>query len=69
MSKLIIAPIPAVLCKNHGLFAWGKNAKDAVHNAVVLEEVAKKALFTEQLKADAEPVPQRIQDKHYFRKQ
>lgn len=60
--------VPAVLCKNHGPFAWGKNAKDAVHNAVVLEEVAKMALFTEQLKSDVEPAPQRIQDKHYFRK-
>ena len=35
--------VPAVLCKNHGPFAWGKDAKDAVHNAVVLEEVAKMA--------------------------
>ena len=32
--------VPAVLCKNHGPFAWGKDAKEAVHNAVVLEEVA-----------------------------
>ena len=60
--------VPAVLCKNHGPFAWGKNAKDAVHNAVVLEEVAKMALFTEQLNSDVESAPQRIQDKHYFRK-
>ena len=58
--------VPAVLCKNHGPFAWGKDAFEAVHNAVVLEEVAKMALFTEQLKADVEPAPQRIQDKHYF---
>ena len=35
--------VPAVLCKNHGPFAWGKDAMDAVHNAVVLEEVAKMA--------------------------
>lgn len=60
--------VPAVLCKNHGPFAWGKDAKEAVHNAVVLEEVAKMALFTEQLKSDVEPAPQRIQDKHYYRK-
>lgn len=60
--------VPAVLCTNHGPFAWGKDAKDAVHNAVVLEEVAKMALFTEQLNLAAEPAPQRIQDKHYFRK-
>ena len=31
---------PAVLCQNHGPFAWGKDAAEAVHNAVVLEEVA-----------------------------
>lgn len=60
--------VPAVLCTNHGPFAWGKDAKEAVHNAVVLEEVAKMALFTEQLKPDVNPAPQRIQDKHYFRK-
>lgn len=60
--------VPAVLCTNHGPFAWGKDAKEAVHNAVVLEEVAKMALFTEQLKPDVKPAPQRIQDKHYFRK-
>ena len=35
--------VPAVLCKNHGPFAWGRDAHDAVHNAVVLEEVAKMA--------------------------
>ena len=60
--------VPAVLCTNHGPFAWGKDAKEAVHNAVVLEEVASMALFTEQLKPDVKPAPQRIQDKHYFRK-
>lgn len=60
--------VPAVLCTNHGPFAWGKDAKEAVHNAVVLEEIAKMALFTEQLKPDVKPAPQRIQDKHYFRK-
>ena len=32
--------VPAVLCKNHGPFTWGKDAHEAVHNAVVLEEVA-----------------------------
>ena len=30
--------VPAVLCKNHGPFSWGKDAKEAVHNAVVLEQ-------------------------------
>ena len=35
--------VPAVLCKNHGVFSWGKDAHEAVHNAVVTEEVAKMA--------------------------
>ena len=60
--------VPAVLCRNHGPFAWGKDAMDAVHNAVVLEEVAKMAFFTEQLNPKAIPAPQRLQDKHYYRK-
>ena len=63
-----VMAVPAVLCKNHGPFAWGKDAKEAVNNAVVLEEVAKMALFTEQLNREVEPAPQRIQDKHYYRK-
>lgn len=60
--------VPAVLCTNHGPFAWGTDAKNAVHNAVVLEEVAKMALFTEQLNPHVQAAPQRIQDKHYYRK-
>jgi len=60
--------VPAVLCKNHGPFTWGKNAKDAVHNAVVLEEVAKMALRCEQINPQVQPAPQELQDKHYFRK-
>ena len=60
--------IPAVLCKNHGPFAWGKDGHEAVHNAVVLEEVAKMAAYCEQINAQAEPAPQELQDKHYYRK-
>lgn len=60
--------VPAVLCKNHGPFAWGKDAMDAVHNAVVLEEVAKMAFRTELINPQAAPAPSEMQDKHYFRK-
>ena len=60
--------MPAVLCKNHGTFTWGKDAHDAVHNAVVLEEVAKMAAQTEWLNPDVKPAPQELQDKHYYRK-
>lgn len=59
---------PAVLCKNHGPFTWGKDAKEAVHNAVVLEEVAKMAARCEQIDPKVNPVPQELQDKHYYRK-
>lgn len=60
--------VPGVLCKNHGPFTWGRNAAEAVHNAVVLEEVAKMNLMTELLNSKTEPTPQHIQDKHFFRK-
>lgn len=60
--------IPGVLCKNHGVFAWGKDAHDAVHNAVVIEEVAKMAARTESLNPNVTAAPQVLQDKHYFRK-
>lgn len=60
--------MPAVLCKNHGPFAWGKDAHEAVHNAVVLEEVAKMAYRTELINKEVIPAPSELQDKHYFRK-
>lgn len=59
---------PAVLCKNHGPFTWGKDAHEAVHNAVVLEEVAKMAARCEMINPKVQPAPQELQDKHYFRK-
>ena len=63
-----IEAVPAVLCKNHGPFTWGKNANDAVHNAVVLEEVAKMAYRAETIQPKVAPAPQELQDKHYYRK-
>ena len=60
--------VPAVICRNHGPFTWGKDAKQAVYHAVVLEEVAKMALFTVQLAPAVEPAPQYLQDKHFMRK-
>lgn len=67
MGKDIMS-VPACLCKNHGPFAWGKDCFDAVHNAVVLEEVAKMAMRTELINPDVKPAPQELQDKHYYRK-
>ena len=63
-----VTAVPAVLCKNHGPFAWGKDAQEAVHNAVVLEEVAKMAYRAECIEPRIQPAPQELQDKHYFRK-
>lgn len=60
--------VPAVLCKNHGVFTWGKNSYEAVHNAVVAEEVAKMAARAEMLNPNIKPAPQELQDKHYCRK-
>ena len=60
--------VPGVLCTNHGPFTWGKDAAEAVHNAVVLEEVAKMAYRTEHLKPEVSQAPQYLQDKHFFRK-
>ena len=60
--------VPAVLCVNHGPFSWGKDSFEAVHNAVVLEEVAKMAARALKINPDAAPAPQTIMDKHYFRK-
>lgn len=60
--------VTAALCKNHGPFAWGKDAMDAVHGAVVLEEVAKMAYRTELINPKVAEAPQVLQDKHYYRK-
>lgn len=60
--------MPGVLVSNHAPFCWGKNANQAVHNAVVLEEVAKMALHTFQLNSQIEPIDQFLLDKHYLRK-
>ena len=60
--------VPGCLCRNHGPFAWGKDPAEAVHNAVVLEEVAKMAYLSEQINPGIQPAPQELQDKHYLRK-
>ena len=60
--------VPAVLCTNHGPFTWGKDASEAVHNAVVLEEVAKMACRTELINPRVTPAPDSIKEKHFMRK-
>lgn len=60
--------IPAVLVHSHGPFAWGEDPLNAVHNAVVLEELAFMAFHTRQLNPDIAPMQQELLDKHYLRK-
>lgn len=60
--------IPAVVVANHGPFAWGKTAKDAVINSAVLEEVAYMAINTRILDNETKSINQYILDKHYYRK-
>ena len=60
--------VPCILCSHHGPFTWGKDAHDAVHNAVVLEEVAKMASCTESINKSSSKAPQSMQDKHFMRK-
>lgn len=60
--------VPGVLCTNHGPFTWGKDAAGAVYNAVVLEEVAKMAHYTEMIRPDVTPIPKPLMDKHFLRK-
>ena len=60
--------IPAVLVHSHGPFTWGLNPHNAVHNAVVLEELAFMAFHTEVLTPGIGPMQQELLDKHYLRK-
>ncbi|PEJ53126.1 L-ribulose-5-phosphate 4-epimerase [Bacillus sp. AFS002410] len=60
--------VPGILLSGHAPFSWGKNANEAVHNAVVLEEVAKMALNTYILNPQIKAIDQFLLDKHYLRK-
>jgi L-ribulose-5-phosphate 4-epimerase len=60
--------IPAVLVYSHGPFAWGADPMDAVHHAVVLEEVAFMNFHTLMLEPGIPPMQQELLDRHYLRK-
>ena len=60
--------VPAVLVHSHGPFAWGSDAADAVHNAVVLEECAYMGIFSRQLMPEIDSMQRTLLDKHYLRK-
>lgn len=60
--------VPAALVYGHGAFAWGNTAENAVHNAVVLEEVARMAYHTLLIDPKRAPMQKELLDKHYLRK-
>lgn len=60
--------MPGVLVCSHGPFTWGKSPADAVHNSVVLEELAKMAYHTEMLNKDITNMQNELLDKHFLRK-
>jgi L-ribulose-5-phosphate 4-epimerase len=62
------AEIPGVLVFSHGPFAWGTDPLNAVHNAVVMEEVAFMAFHAMALRPDLGPMQQTLLDRHYLRK-
>lgn len=59
---------PAVLVASHAPFTWGKDAREAVHNAVVLEFVARLASETLRINSKAQPMPGALLEKHFLRK-
>lgn len=67
MGKVDPLSIPSVLVCSHGPFCWGKDADNAVYNAVALEEIARMAFYTVLLGKN-EPISQSLLDKHYKRK-
>jgi len=60
--------VPSVLVHSHGPFAWGTDPMNAVHNAVVLEELAFMAVQTQTINPGAGKMQQELLDKHYLRK-
>ena len=68
VQKHSSSAIPAILVKSHGPFAFGKNAADSVHNAIILETVAKMNYLTMNLNPNIKSISQDLAAKHYFRK-
>ncbi len=66
-SNISPTEVPGVLVNGHAPFSWGKDSHDAVHNAVVLEQVAKMAYHSLQINPENK-LDQWVLDKHYFRK-
>jgi L-ribulose-5-phosphate 4-epimerase len=59
---------PAILVTGHGPFAWGRSVTEAVHNAVIVEELAAMAWQTIAINPGARPISETLRDKHHYRK-
>lgn len=66
--KLTASQMPGILTRRHGPFTWGESVDKAVTNAVILEEVARMAFASVQLRPDLAPAPEVLVDKHFLRK-
>jgi L-ribulose-5-phosphate 4-epimerase len=67
-QKLDPDSVPAVLVAGHAPFCWGPSAAAAVHNAVIVEYVAKMACHTLLINAESRPLARELHDKHFLRK-
>lgn len=67
-AELDYREVPAVLVAEHAPFVWGKDAAEAVHNSVVLEQVAQMAYLTRELSGSDAPISAHVLEKHYLRK-
>jgi len=67
-ARLNYSAVPAVLVANHGPFAWGRSPREAAHNAVLLEAVARTAFLSLQINPEAQAIGKSLHDKHYLRK-
>jgi L-ribulose-5-phosphate 4-epimerase len=67
-ANLDYEAVPAALVAGHAPFTWGATAAEAAYNAVVLEYVARMAYYTVGIAEGAQPISQRLHDKHYLRK-
>ncbi len=59
---------PGIVVYQHGPFAWGKDAHEAVHNAVVMEEVARMAWIARGINPQLQPIDSWLMNKHFQRK-
>jgi len=67
-TNILPEDVEMVLVANHGPFTWGRTAEDAVHNTVILEELAKISLLTILVEPDVKGIKKSLLDKHYLRK-